>query len=181
MKSRRNILYQPSVRDGGIKMKHRNRGYFGIGVYHPKTVENIGTLWRSAYHFGASFIFTIGRRYKKQASDTPHTTKHIPLLHFLTYDDFYKHIPYGARVVCVEQHQRAQLLPEAHHPQQAIYLLGAEDYGLPEKIMSGNQIIEIPTGVKHSLNVAVAGSLVMYDRFTRAGYQNTYKETSNAN
>jgi hypothetical protein len=34
------------------------RGYFGIGIYHGKTEENIGTLWRSAYAYGADFVFT---------------------------------------------------------------------------------------------------------------------------
>lgn len=46
------------------------RGYFGIGIYNPKTETNMGTLWRSAYNFGADFIFTIGMRYKKMGSDT---------------------------------------------------------------------------------------------------------------
>lgn len=36
------------------------RGYFGIGVYHSKNADNIGTLWRSAAIFGADFIFTNG-------------------------------------------------------------------------------------------------------------------------
>jgi tRNA (guanosine-2'-O-)-methyltransferase len=43
------------------------RGYYGIGIENVKTAENVGTLWRSAYILGASFIFTIGKRYKKQA------------------------------------------------------------------------------------------------------------------
>lgn len=34
--------------------------YFAIGIYHPKTEMNMGTLWRSAYQLGASYIFTIG-------------------------------------------------------------------------------------------------------------------------
>ena len=32
----------PSSSDAGC-------GFFGVGVLHPKTDENIGTLWRSAY------------------------------------------------------------------------------------------------------------------------------------
>ena len=53
------------------------RGYFGIGIQNAKTDENIGTLWRSAFIMGASFIFTIGKRYKKQATDTPKSWKNI--------------------------------------------------------------------------------------------------------
>ena len=46
------------------------RGFFGVGIENTKTHQNIGTLWRSASIMGASFMFTIGKRYKKQASDT---------------------------------------------------------------------------------------------------------------
>ena len=60
------------------------RGYFAIGIYESKTETNIGTLWRSAYNFGADFIFTIGKRYKKEPSDTTKSERHIPLY---GYDD----------------------------------------------------------------------------------------------
>lgn len=38
------------------------RGYFGIGIFHGKSSENLGTLWRSAAILGADFIFTIGKQ-----------------------------------------------------------------------------------------------------------------------
>ena len=41
------------------------RGYFGIGIENIKTEANIGTLMRSSYAMGASFVFTIGRRYAR--------------------------------------------------------------------------------------------------------------------
>jgi tRNA(Leu) C34 or U34 (ribose-2'-O)-methylase TrmL len=140
------------------------RGYFGIGVYNPKTVENIGTLWRSAFLFGANFIYTIGARYKKQPSDTPHVTKHLPLYNFHTIKEFQDFIPFNAEIVCVEQTEKSRLLPNANHPERAVYLLGAEDAGLPLEILKSNQTIEIPTERKQSMNVAVAGSIVMYAR-----------------
>ena len=50
------------------------RGYFAIGVYHPKNHLNIGTLWRTANILKAAFIFTVGARYKRfQCSDTLNT------------------------------------------------------------------------------------------------------------
>ena len=33
-------------------------GYFGIGVYNSKSADNVGTLWRSAFMLGASFVYT---------------------------------------------------------------------------------------------------------------------------
>ena len=143
------------------------RGYFGIGIYNPKTEVNVGTLWRSAFLFGASFVFTIGKRYGKQRGDTPDTAKHIPLYHFTTYREFEKFIPYRCQVLCIEQNKKSKSLKITYHPEQAIYLLGAEDKGLPEKIMRGKQIIEIPTEKPYSMNVAIAGSIIMYDRFSK--------------
>lgn len=144
------------------------RGYFGIGVYHPKTIENIGTLWRSAYLFNASFIFTIGRRYNKQASDTVKAYKHIPLWNFKTYAEFKESMPYNSRIVCVELSDKSTPLNITHHHEQAVYLLGAEDYGIPKEVLEGNQVIQITTCKPYSMNVAVAGSIVMYDRFIKS-------------
>ena len=62
------------------------KGYFGMGVYRPKCTENVGTLWRSAYLFNASFIFTIGRGYKKQPTDTIKATRNIPLFYYFDWE-----------------------------------------------------------------------------------------------
>lgn len=140
------------------------RGYFGIGVYSPKKEINIGTLWRTAYSYGAGFIFTIGKRYKKQPSDTCKTWRHTPLLNYVCFDDFKQHIPFDCRVVCVEIASDSVSLPEFEHPDRVIYLLGAEDNGIPTEILSRYKTITIPAIRGISLNVAVAGSIVMYDR-----------------
>lgn len=142
-----------------------SRGYFGIGVYHPKTEVNIGTLWRSAYLFGAAFVFTVGRRYEKRASDTPKTPRHIPLLHYTDIEDLHAHLPHGAPLVGVELDAGARALPGYVHPERAVYLLGAEDHGLPERVLDKcHSLVTIPTVRPQSLNVAVAGSIVLYDR-----------------
>ena len=140
----------------------RKKGYFGIGVYHPKTKENIGTLWRSADNFGADYIFTIGRRYKRQASDTTGAESHIPLYEFDSIEDFKKHLPRGCRPVFTEQTDDAVSLTNFTHPKQCAYILGAEDNGIPENLMRGEVKVEIDT--PQCLNVSVAGSIVMYDR-----------------
>ena len=65
-----------------MKDKVKGRGYFGIGIEYPKREQNIGTLWRSAQTLGASFIFTIDKKYKKQTSDVRHAWADIPLYHY---------------------------------------------------------------------------------------------------
>ena len=139
------------------------RGYFEIGIYNRKTDINIGTLWRSAYQLGASGIFTIGRRYKHQSSDTCKSGRHIPLRNYLDYDDFTKHRPMGAILVGIEM--GGIPLSEYTHKHQAIYLLGAEDYGLPDTIRERcNHIVSLESVNLPSYNVSVAGSIVMYHR-----------------
>jgi len=142
------------------------RGYFGIGIEHTKNVINVGTLWRSAQSLGASHIFTIGRRYRRQASDTTKAWKHIPLFHFDTFADFYEHLPHDCRLVGVEILPGARKLPAYVHPERAMYLLGAEDHGLTnEAVDRCHDLIEIPSA--YCLNVSTAGSIIMYDRQTK--------------
>lgn len=142
------------------------RGYFGIGIFNGKTIENIGTLWRSANLMGASFIYTIGKRYKKQASDTMATHRHIPLYHYDTFEEFYKSIPYDCRLVGIELDQKSEPIKTFSHFERCIYLLGAEDSGLSNEALSKcHKLIQLPG--EHSMNVAVAGSIVMFDRINK--------------
>ena len=140
------------------------RGYFGIGVYHPKHEVNIGTLWRSATIFGASSIFTVGRRYKSQCADTCSTARHIPMQHFTDAEDLVAHLPHSCPLIGVELTDDARPLDRFVHPERAWYLLGAEDHGLPPAVLAAcHHVVAIPHG-RFCLNVAVAGSIVMYSR-----------------
>ena len=142
------------------------RGYFGVGIYRPKTEANVGTLWRTAYLMDAAFVFTVGERYHKQAADTPDTARHVPLLHFGDFDDLIDHLPEGCHRVAVEQGGRT--LVGWSHPERCVYLLGAEDDGLPIEVLRRcGWTITIPSVREQSMNVAVAGSIVLYDRLAK--------------
>lgn len=45
-------------------------------MFHAKKEVNLGTLMRSAFNFGAAYVFTVGRRYSEQASDTVRAVRH---------------------------------------------------------------------------------------------------------
>lgn len=142
------------------------RGYFGVAVYHPRHEVNIGTLWRSAAAYGAAFIATVGRRYGTiQASDTPKALYHVPLFHYSSVAELVDHLPHGAPLVGVELDPRATELQRFQHPERAVYLLGAEDHGLPAQVVDRcHHLVQVPSSVGWSLNVAVAGSIVMAHR-----------------
>ena len=141
----------------------RSRGYFGIAVIHSNYAVNIGTLMRSANIMGAKFIAVIGKKWKHQNSDTLKTYKHLPLYEFATFDEFYNAMPKSCQLIGVEIDSKARDLKGFEHPDRAIYLLGAEDNGIPQRILEEcHHIIQLKGN--HCLNVAVAGSIVMYHR-----------------
>lgn len=141
-------------------------GYFEIGIYHGKKEVNIGTLWRSAYQLGAAGIFTIGRRYSRQASDTVDSIAQVPMRHYLDFEEFLHGRPLDSSLVAIEMGGRP--LAGFVHPKQAVYLLGAEDSGLPpEVIKQCDLVVSLEAVNMSSYNVAVAGSIVMYHRIYR--------------
>lgn len=141
------------------------RGYMGVVVHNPKHEVNVGTLWRTAFAYNASFIGTIGRRYEHQASDTPKTPRRVPLFEWTDVEDLKKHLPYGCPLIGVELDDRAVPLNNFWHPPNAVYLLGAEDHGLSAKVRDMcHQIVQVPTAKEWSINVAVAGSIVLSHR-----------------
>lgn len=141
-------------------------GYFEIGITGNKCPANLGSLWRSAFLYGAKGVFSIGSRYpvSRLPSDTPQTWRHVPLR---VYPDFASLvIPVGAQLIGVEIGGKP--LKEFHHPESAIYLLGAEDHGIPKaELARCDSIVSIESMRAESLNVAVAGSIIMYHRFQR--------------
>lgn len=147
-------------------MTTQSSGHFGIGIYQGKREENLGVLWRGAYQLGAAYIFTVGQRYKLQSGDVFKTWRHIPLFHYETVDDMLAASPRGCPLVGIEM--GGTLLPAFKHPERAVYLLGAEDSGLPNHALERcHHRISIPAVRKASYNVAQAGTLVMYDRYTK--------------
>jgi tRNA G18 (ribose-2'-O)-methylase SpoU len=148
----------------------RVRGYFGMGTYNPKRELNTGTLYRSIFNFGGSYAFTIGSRYKVTRGDTCKHWKHVPSFSYDTFDEFLRSKPKDSILVGCEIDTRAHSLSNFVHPERAVYMLGAEDLGLPYDVRDKCDIIvSIPTKTFESLNVSVAGSIIMYDRLLKRG------------
>lgn len=153
---------------GKESLFHSRRGFYGIGIVGSKTPINVGTLWRSAGILGASFMFTAGRRYPQQASDTIKAWKHTPFFEFDNAEALFDAIPKGCVPIAVEIDERAKPLQTLAHPERAVYILGAEDTGVPPRVLERCAcVVSIPGD--HSLNVAVAGSIVLYDRIAKHG------------
>lgn len=146
----------------------KTRGYFGIGAEGISKPMNFGNLARTAYGFGASFVFTVkpGRRVETPDSDTPNSQDHMPWYNFDSIDSM--QLPDGCRLVGVELTDDAIELPSFRHPTRAAYVLGPENGSLsPELTGRCEFIVKIPT--LFCLNVATAGAIIMYDRIQSMG------------
>ena len=147
----------------------RTRGYFGIGAEGVSKSANVGALLRTAHAFGASFCFTLGTGFDARAgrsADTAGTPAHVPLWRF--DDPAGMNLPDGCKLVGIEIHPDAAELPSFRHPLSAAYVLGPERSSLsPALLARCDHLVRIPT--RFSLNLAVAGALVLYDRLLQHG------------
>jgi tRNA G18 (ribose-2'-O)-methylase SpoU len=144
------------------------RGYFAIGAERISKCLNLGNLMRSAHGFGASFTFTIGAPYQvlEAQADTSKGAKHVPHFDWRGVDDML--LPSGCKLIGVELLERAIDLPSFRHPLRAAYVLGAERGELSSELLARcDQIVRIPS--LFSVNVAMAGAIVMYDRMRCLG------------
>ncbi len=144
------------------------RGYFGIGVERLSKPMNAGNLFRSAHAFGASFVFTINAPYapRRARSDTSRAPEHLPLYVFDRIEALL--LPKGCALVGVELVDQATALPSFRHPRRAAYVLGPERGALsPALVERCDHLVRIPA--RFSVNLAVAGAIVMYDRLLALG------------
>ncbi len=159
-----------------MNTRHNGRGYCGIGVYRPKSGVNVGTLWRSAQCLDARLIFTIQERFPEiartnmhaadpalgQRTDTMCATRHVPYMRFSDVAALRDAFPL-VEIVAVELADRAVDLVRFQHPERALYLLGAEDTGIPRAVLAQcDHVVQIDSW--RCLNVAATGTVVQYDR-----------------
>ena len=140
------------------------RGYFGIGVEGVSKPMNVGSLFRTAHAFGASFVFTIDAQYahdEGERADTSRAGQSVPLHEFDSVASM--RLPRDCTLVGIEIAEEAELLPSFRHPRCAAYVLGPERGSLsPALAAACGHVVKIPT--RFAINLAIAGAIVMYDR-----------------
>ncbi len=142
------------------------RGYFGVGIEGVSKPFNVGNLMRSAHAFGADFLFTIAAEYAGAGSDTAKTPEHVPFYQFATVEEMM--LPEGCALVGIELMDEAVELPSFPHPLNAAYVLGPERGSLsPGLVARCDHLVRIPA--RFSINLGVAGAIVMYDRMLTLG------------
>ena len=149
-----------------LKKQYEGNGFYGIGILNNANEFNIGTLWRSAYILGASFIFSVTKKYKPQSSDVTKAWTKIPLYHYETIGELKHNLPHSTKLIGVEMVKQSIPLIQFQHPIRGVYLLENERIGLSDVILNEcESVVSLPGDF--SLNVAVAGSILMYDRVSK--------------
>jgi tRNA G18 (ribose-2'-O)-methylase SpoU len=144
------------------------RGYFAIGVDGVSKAMNLGNLMRIAHAFDASFFFSINAPFKlaDAQSDTSRSQGSLPFYRYPSVEEF--RLPVGCRLVGVEIADDAVDLPRFRHPLRAAYVFGGERLSLSEGVLARCEfVVKIPT--RFSINVGMAGAIVMYDRLISLG------------
>src|SRR3954465_2601727 len=144
------------------------KGDFAVGGGGGSKPMNLGNLVRIAHAFDASFFFSIAPRLNlaKANSDTSSAEGVLPFYSFEYPADF--RLPLGCRLVGVEITEDAVELPRFRHPGRAAYVFGAERYSLSPQMLSLCEfVVKIPT--RFSINVGMAGAIVLYDRLVNLG------------
>jgi len=144
------------------------RGYFAVGADGLSKPMNLGNLLRIAHAFGASFFFTVAGRVKlaDAISDTSDAAGHLPVYQFGSAEEL--RLPQGCELVGVEITDDAVELPSFRHPLRAAYVFGSERLSLSQPMLARcRHVVKIPT--RFSINVGMAGAIVMYDRMLTLG------------
>jgi tRNA G18 (ribose-2'-O)-methylase SpoU len=136
-----------------------------IAAWNITKEHNVGSLVRTAHAVAAEEVLLVGEReWNVEAARTSElytTVTHLP-----DADSFRGHLTErNLQLVAVELDDRAVNLFEAEYPERPCFLLGAELGGIPSELLDDAElVVQIPQwGLVPSLNLAVAGSVVVYD------------------
>ncbi|CAE7200987.1 ysgA [Symbiodinium natans] len=156
------------------KPKEPKRPESFLLIYNVSKKQNFGTLLRSACAFGVSEVLVVGAK-KISTFGNQGTAAHANVRHFDTLqaakDDLRSR---GAQICGIEIDDTAQ--PVTSHPfgGSTAFMLGNEGEGMStaqKEVCDSFVYIPQFTGATASLNVAIAGSIVLHHFATWAGMQ----------
>ncbi len=128
---------------------------------------NLGTLLRTCDAVGACLAVPATPHYREALKIGDTLGRRRPCIHWTHTKERWveEQRLRGSRIVAVELAEGATPLPRLQAARErTVVLLGHEHHGVPDDVLDTvDECVEIPmVGVGASLNVAVAGSLVLY-------------------
>ena len=148
---------------GASHLPKDQRGYAAVGLHMPKTPTNIGSALRAAGCYGAAMVAVSGQRYKRAATDTQASYRHMPLIQC---EDLHDVVPFDCVPVAVDLIEGAIPLQRYVHPERAFYVFGPEDGTLGKAITDWcRDVVYVPT--RHCMNLAATVNVILYDRMAK--------------
>jgi tRNA(Leu) C34 or U34 (ribose-2'-O)-methylase TrmL len=158
--------------------------YTCIGLFNPKSPENVGSVMRAAGCYGVSSVFYTGTRYDRAKTFYTDTQKIYETLPLIGVEELTDIIPFGCVPVAVELIEGAKSLTTYKHPAQAFYIFGPEDGTLKKEILDFcEETVYIPT--EGCMNLAATVNVVLYDRLAKGEdfsyHQDVFKQAKVSN
>ena len=143
---------------------------FAIAAWEISKEHNVGSLVRTAHAAAAEEVILLGdREWNIEAARTADLFTEIVQLPADT-GALRTHVHERRwNLVAVELTENSTNLFEAEYPDRPCFLLGAEIGGVPPELLDDAElIVQIPQwGLVPCLNLAVAGSIVVYDHLAK--------------
>ncbi len=142
---------------------------FAVAVWNLTKEHNVGSLVRTAHAAAAAEVLLVGDRdWNVAAAST--TELYTEIVHLEDAAALLEHLERQRwELVAVELAPGAVSLLEACYPPRPCFLLGAERGGVPAELLAAAALkVVIPQwGLVGCLNVAAAGSIVIYDHLSK--------------
>ncbi|MCA9353592.1 TrmH family RNA methyltransferase [Candidatus Nomurabacteria bacterium] len=145
-----------------------------------RSAQNVGSIFRSSDAVGIDKIYIAGitpdpvdrfGRYRKDISKASlGAEKSIPWEHVASSSDIVKKLKEdGFKVASLEQDERSIDYKSFDAPEKIAIVLGSEVDGVSKEVLNiSDVILEIPMkGEKESLNVSVAGGVLLFRLFDK--------------
>jgi TrmH family RNA methyltransferase len=138
---------------------------FAVAAWQITKEHNVGSLVRSVHAAAATELVLVGEReWNVEAAKT--SELYTEVVHIEDQEAFLRHVKRRRwSLVAVELHPDAVNLFDASYPDRPCFLVGAELDGIPETLIeAATTVVQIPQwGLVPSLNLAIAGTIVVYD------------------
>ena len=149
--------------------------YFGIGMVGETRDAHHGTLLRSSYQYGASFICKIGGKHTKHTMRDTDTTKawcYIPVFSYPSVEKLANCAPYSCPWVACVDAPGGTPLKDFKHPPRALYLFPGDDKGLLKSMLTKCKYHVMPPRSQHYSGTdlttsPIFGTMVLYDRYMK--------------
>lgn len=143
-----------------------SKGYACIGLFNPKSAENVGSVMRAAGCYGVNSVFYTGKRYDLAKPFHTDTTKNHLDIPLIGVEDLRKIIPLDCVPVAVDLVEGAKSILNYKHPPRAFYIFGPEDGTLKKEITDFcRESIYVPT--KGCMNLAATANVILFDRMAK--------------